>query len=532
MKGVWQILSEELGDGDLKKNHVFLYHKLLETVAPGFPTAEMVDFGDPRHQLDEVSVWKAAIAQLLVSLFPSEFLPEILGFNLHFEAVSMDTLKAGRELGELGIDPYYFILHISIDNAHSGHTAIAMHVVCEYMDYILKLEGKEAAEEAWKRLQAGYLLSMGLPGTAVCRSRRPMDGSRVVLSPVETEVIRIFKAKAQVVHGIHCNSKVKIGSRSVSEWLEPAALESKTWQLGLLSALSCSRYWICRGDSSKSRFIQELQWNGRMFGSFTQEEYEVLRRWIDNLPPDISRSVKRSDKITDEDILSGYPVFKLLPSHSSHSATTLFSFQNLPALNISDRPIFGIFLPLWLSHPCLLQEFVSVPWRTKNNFACTIVKILRAQGGFDIEQECVAGMSEVRRPNSHGLAEVGKNMMAQQGLSLDVLPSLKHVLQTWPSDFAVYMLHVSMKPIEYKGMLIGMATAFAKLHVAIGSSRLCLLSAQDQLTLQKIGPRELEGLELCWKELKQQPAGKAYADCCKGYLTARHEIEKCFQLSL
>lgn len=80
-------------------------------------------------------------------------------------------------------------------------------------------------------------------------------------------------------------------------------------------------------------------------------------------------------------------------------------------------------------------------------------------------------------------------------------------------------------------MLIRMATAFAKMHVAIGKSRLCLLSAQDSLTLQKIGQRELEGLELCWEELKQQPAGKVYADCCQGYLTARHEIDKCFQLS-
>jgi hypothetical protein len=105
MKNVWQILSEELGDGDLGKNHANMYHNLLETIAPSFPTAELLDFGHPRHQLDSVPVWKSAIAQLLVSLFPSEFLPEVLGFNLHFEAMSMETLKAGKELREVGIDP-------------------------------------------------------------------------------------------------------------------------------------------------------------------------------------------------------------------------------------------------------------------------------------------------------------------------------------------------------------------------------------------------------------------------------------------
>ncbi|CAG8976826.1 hypothetical protein HYALB_00009090 [Hymenoscyphus albidus] len=533
MKGAWQILSEELGDGDLAKNHVFLYHKLLEKVAPGFPTADTIEFGDPEHGLNEISVWKSAIAQLLVSLFPSEFLPEILGFNLHFEAVSMDTLKAAKELKEVGIDPYYFILHISIDNADSGHTAIAIDVACEYMNCILEVEGEEAAQRAWKRIQTGYMLSVGLPGTVVCPSRMPMDESRVILNPIEMEVIRIFKAKAQVVHGIHCSSKIKIGSRTITEWLEPTALESKRWQLELLNSLSCAKYWIRRGDSSKSRFIHELQWNGRMFGSFTQDEYDILRKWIDGLSeipqtPNIPYQIRDSSNLNDETILSGYPEFRFSHSPSPRPAKTLFSFRDIPPLNIGGRPTFDRFLPLWLSHPCLLQEFVSTPWRTKNNFACTIVKILRAQLGFDIEQECVAGMSEVRRPNSLGLAGVGKNMMAQQGLSLNALPSLKHVLQICPSEFAVYMLRVSMKPIECKGMLIGMATAFAKMHAAIVSSQLCLLSTQDQLALQNISIRELKALELCWEELQQSE--NVFADCCEGYLTAKHEIEICFQL--
>ncbi|TAQ83727.1 hypothetical protein B7494_g7951 [Chlorociboria aeruginascens] len=538
MKGAWQILSEELGDGDLGKNHVHLYHKLLETVAPGLPTAEMVDFGHPRHRLDEISVWKSAMAQLLISLFPREFLPEILGFNLHFEAISMDTLKAGKELREVGIDPYYFILHISIDNADCGHSAIAIEVVCEYMDYINRSEGEESAQKAWKRLQAGYLLSLGLPGAVVCPSRRKqMDSSNVILSPTEMEVMRIFKAKAQVVHGIHCSSRVKIGSRSIADWLDPVALESKKWQIGLLNALSCSKYWIRRGDSSKSRFIQELQWNGRMFGSFTQDEYDILRGWIDNLP-NISLALEgpdtRQNIDEDNDILSEYPVFQPSPSASfsetstsPNPATSLFSFESLPPLEIGNHPVVEIFLPLWLSHPCLLQAFVSVPFRTKNKLACTIVKILRAQGGFDIEQECVAGMGEVRRPNSLGLVGIGMNLMAQHSVSLAALPSLKHVLQAWPSEFAVQMLHISIRPMEYKGLLVGMATAFAMMHFIIARAELPLLSAQDQSTLQKIAQRELEGLELCWKELESDR--KAYAECCKGYLIARYEIKKGFQ---
>ncbi|KAG9232098.1 hypothetical protein BJ875DRAFT_428382 [Amylocarpus encephaloides] len=542
MKGAWQILSEELGDGDLGKNHVHLYHKLLETIAPGLPTADSLDFGHPRHQLNNLSVWKSALAQLLVSIFPSDFLPEILGFNLHFEAISMDTLKAAKELKEVGIDPYYFLLHISIDNAASGHSAIAIEIVCEYMEYVSRAEGEEAVQKAWKRLQAGYLLSSGLPGTTVCHSRRkPMDISRVPLSPAEMEVIRIFKSKAQVVHGIHCSSRVRIGSRSVADWLDPVALESKKWQKELLEALSRSKYWICRGDSSKSRFMKELQWNGRMFGSFTHDEYDVLKGWIDSMPnitlalndPETKQNTDYGHK-DEEEILSGYLVFKNSfsldfseASSSLRSTTNLFTFQNLPPFDIHNRLVVENFLPLWFSHPCLLQSFVSVPWRTKTKLACTIVKVLRAQGGFDIEQEFVAGMGEVRRPNSLGLPGVGIHMIAQHGLSLAELPSLRHVLQAWPSEFALYMLHMSIRPLEQKGILIGMATAFAMMHAKIVLSKFSLLSAQEQITLQKIAQRELEGLEVCWKELEGDV--KVYTECCKGYLIAGYEIQKCFQ---
>jgi hypothetical protein len=533
LKGAWQILSEELGDGDLEKNHVHMYYELLQTVSPGLPAADVIDFGHSRHQLNELPVWKSAIAQLLVSLFPNEFLPEILGFNLHFEAVSMDTLKASKELKEVGIDPYYFILHVSIDNAHSGHTAIALEVVCEYMDFVRRTKGEEAAHQAWKRLQAGYLLSWGLPGAAIPPSKRPVKCPEITLGPTEMEVARIFKAKAQVEHGIHCSSRVKIGARTVTEWLDPVALESERWQKALLDALSNSKFWVCRGDSSKSRFIQELQWTGRMFGSFTQDEYSLLRKWIDGLPslsPTAEDAHARFD--IEQDILSGYPVFQpLFDAEFSvplQPATTLFSFQNLPTLRITNRPVIENFLPLWLSHPCLLQPFVSVPFKTKTKLTCTIVKILRAQKGFDIEQECVDGMSEVRRPNRLGLAGIGTNMMQDHGLSLATFPTLRHVLQAWPSEYAVHMLHTSTRPMKYRGRLIGIATAFAMMHAAIVRCQPCVLSIQDKETLRKIAQRELECLGVCWEELETDR--ELSEECCKGYLVAGHEIERCFKV--
>jgi hypothetical protein len=45
-------------------------------------------------------------------------------------------MRAITELKELKLNDYYFLLHISIDNADSGHTAMAMHAVVKYMAHI------------------------------------------------------------------------------------------------------------------------------------------------------------------------------------------------------------------------------------------------------------------------------------------------------------------------------------------------------------------------------------------------------------
>lgn len=212
------------------------------------------------------------------------------------------------------------------------------------MKYIQSVEGDEGVQKAWERVQAGYLLSAELLGTASCPSRRvSMGESRPSLSPIEMDVMKFFIVKAQVVHGIHCGSRVKIGGRSIVDWLHPVALESEHWQRGLLDALSYSKYWIRRGDSGNSRFMRELQWNGRMFGSFTQSEYDILRRWIDGLPS-IANTLDSSctkHHTSDDDSLSNHFAFGLSIDNNSfeslnslHSLITPFPFQRLLTLDM------------------------------------------------------------------------------------------------------------------------------------------------------------------------------------------------------
>jgi len=69
-------------------------------------------FIDPSLNLQEARCWKAALAQLTISLFPDRFLPEAMGFNLAYEQTPYHLLISVKELKELRLNAYYFQLHI------------------------------------------------------------------------------------------------------------------------------------------------------------------------------------------------------------------------------------------------------------------------------------------------------------------------------------------------------------------------------------------------------------------------------------
>ncbi|KAK6335010.1 hypothetical protein TWF718_010452 [Orbilia javanica] len=543
-KHAWQVLSEELGDGDLEKNHVYLYHRLMETVEPGFPTGDNIDYIHPRHGLNEHGVWKAALGQLLISLFPTQFLPEIIGFNMHYEAMALETLKVSKELKELGYDPYYFVLHISIDNADSGHTAIALETAVEYLDLIRKRDGDAAVEHTWKRIQAGYILSKGLPTAPVCpRFKKPAAAPPVEKeifprSLLEAELIRIFKAKAAVSQKIHCNSRIKFGGQTIAEWLAPNGLESQQQQMEFLDALGNAEPWVFKGDSGKSRLMKELAWQGRMFGSFTQSETLALKQWIDSLgasktvpnpkfywsfinEPEIS-SNKAFNRL---DIRVHHPVFAQLPVDSilSQPLPSTTHLSRAPEIDIKAPTSLEMLFPLWFTHPCLLEHFICVPAQTTTPMACSVIRLLRAQSGFAPEDAVVAGMDEVRRKESTGLVELGLEMIKAAGF---IEPTcLKDVLETWRSDFGLLMLHLCKRPVENTGLLLGLAMAFVDLHDAVALSP-TLLPAKSRRILHDIAKRERENLDLCLRDLETTPP--RFLDFWRGYHLGRAEIDRCF----
>lgn len=238
---------EELGDGLAGKNHVLLYRKLL--AQHGL---------EPAGGLGDEAYRQGAL-QLALGWSAEEFLPEVIGFNLGYEQLPLHLLITAYELNELGIDPYYFTLHVTVDNDDTGHARRAVQAVHEALP---KLGG---SDDFWRRVRNGCKLSGAGMGT-----REVIAGF-----DIEAEVLRILSQKSTAGHGAH-SDYCRVAGRSVNDWLsQPAHMP------GFLAALQ-EAGWIKRGaPAAESRFWGLLQGErAEMFGVFSPYELQVIHDWL------------------------------------------------------------------------------------------------------------------------------------------------------------------------------------------------------------------------------------------------------------
>ncbi|KAF3914748.1 hypothetical protein AA313_de0210213 [Arthrobotrys entomopaga] len=392
----WQIFSEELGDGDLAKNHVHVYSKLLESIGVDVGTGDSSRFVDASENPgNDPRVWAAAVAQLALGLFPGELLPEILGFNLAFEAVTLETLICIHELKELNLDPTYFSLHVTIDNADSGHTAMALEAVAELMK---TYQHSVHRDTIWRRVQAGYVLAQGLPVTPRA------------LTKSEWAVLDIFSNKCGPAKAAHQGCKTRINGKALRDWMDP-----KVWgkhKFSFLEALGSSP-WISPGKPSKSRLIKEITWEGRMFGAFTQKETDVLNEWISDMeyfgPASYERGIQQARGTYDQFI--GDALFQKVLQSTKPQALPDYTLTILPEIpnnsGFSDR-IVSPKLLLAITIP--LQHYISIPAKAATVRGMTALRILRLFNGLNDVGDLVAGMDEVLEPSGKGIMEIAQQL--------------------------------------------------------------------------------------------------------------------------
>ncbi|WP_263144979.1 iron-containing redox enzyme family protein [Pseudomonas sp. RIT-PI-AD] len=246
-QGLARTYLEELGDGNPAQNHVVLYKKLL--ASHGCEDTSM---------LSDAHFTQGAL-QLVLGTLAEDYLPEVIGYNLGYEQLPLHLLITAFELSELDIDPYYFQLHVTIDNASTGHAHKAAQAVLDNLPVI------GDAEAFYRRVALGYRLNdLGLGTTAVIEA-----------FDLERELLAMFERKRETAGMVHSDF-CRIEGRTVNEWL------SRPGQIGeFLGALE-TRGWIRRHqDPAESRFWQLVQGDRAvMFGVFSPYEQQLLHDWI------------------------------------------------------------------------------------------------------------------------------------------------------------------------------------------------------------------------------------------------------------
>jgi hypothetical protein len=238
---------EELGDGRADRNHVLLYRQLL--AAHGL--TQWQDLPDDRYTQGAL--------QLALAAHTDDFLPEVIGFNLGYEQLPLHLPITAYELNELGIDPYYFTLHVTVDNADTGHARRAVDAVLDAMPRV------GDAADFWRRVRNGFNLNELGAGT----------NDVIGQFDIQAEVERIFRHKSvagRTAHAEYC----RVGGRSVNEWLsEPAQVPD------FLRALEVAGWIVRNAPPQQSRFWKLLEGDhAEMFGVFSAYELQVIQDWL------------------------------------------------------------------------------------------------------------------------------------------------------------------------------------------------------------------------------------------------------------
>ena len=153
---LFAIYADEVGHGDLRKNHITLIHRALASMdirLPHIREAAFMEQGDLPDELYEFS-----LHQLCMALFPDTFYNEILGYNLAIEMFGLGELRLHeiQKLRHYGFDDCYEQAHLTIDNLSAGHSRQAADIIVTYLDEVGRTLGEAAVQREWRRVWRGY----------------------------------------------------------------------------------------------------------------------------------------------------------------------------------------------------------------------------------------------------------------------------------------------------------------------------------------------------------------------------------------
>ncbi|PHM24564.1 iron-containing redox enzyme family protein [Xenorhabdus budapestensis] len=156
-KLLFQIYSDEIGNGYIEKNHPIIYRNLISEMGIELPDIATLEFSEFEYFDDDDFL--VPVFWLSISRFPKKYLPETLGLNLAMELSGVGGAynQARDELKKYGFNTLFVDLHNSIDNASSGHSADALNAIKIYMSKYANKNNQKLTQILWERVWTGFL---------------------------------------------------------------------------------------------------------------------------------------------------------------------------------------------------------------------------------------------------------------------------------------------------------------------------------------------------------------------------------------
>jgi hypothetical protein len=150
------IYADEMGRGDIRKNHITLIYQVLASMDIEVPHIRDVAFLDQGELPDHL--YGFSIHQACLALFPDTFYNEILGYNLGIEMFGLGEMRLheAQKLRHHGFDPIYEEAHLSIDNFSAGHARQSADIIVSYLDDVARTVGEGVVAAEWRRIWRGY----------------------------------------------------------------------------------------------------------------------------------------------------------------------------------------------------------------------------------------------------------------------------------------------------------------------------------------------------------------------------------------
>lgn len=153
---LWSIYADEMGRGDIRKNHITLIYRVLASMAVELPHLADPAFLEQAELPD--SLYGFSLHQLSLALFSDTMRDEILGYNLGIEMFGLGEMRMHeiQKLRHHNLDDCYEAAHLSIDNVSAGHARQSANIIVAHLDRVARLSGPESVQRQWRRIWNGY----------------------------------------------------------------------------------------------------------------------------------------------------------------------------------------------------------------------------------------------------------------------------------------------------------------------------------------------------------------------------------------